>query len=175
MRRSLTLLLALSALPLFAACTEDPTGSGCLWIEEKLVAYPDDGSEYECIVLRFGEINPLLPPTTTTAPTTVAPSTTAPPTTAPGGGFFVSVLCWPGTPPRLTFSGVAAAGSQVSFSNPSPFQWMYALPGAVTVGPDGQWSRDVTFEPDNPAMFPFSVTVTNSVAGSVPVTFAEGC
>ena len=31
MRRALTFTLALSALPLLAACVEDPEGSGCVW------------------------------------------------------------------------------------------------------------------------------------------------
>ena len=181
MRRSLSLLLALSALPLLAACVEDPAGSGCVWSKpsDRLVSYDPDIDPFGayCYDLRYGTTT-TVPTSTGSTTTTLAATTTttlATTTTTTAGGFTAAAICVPGSPPRVAFSGVGAASSQVTFSNASPYLWVYSLPGPTTVGGNGAWSRDITFEPGSTALFPFTVTVTNSVAGALTVTVPAGC
>lgn len=184
MRRALTFTLALSALPLLAACVEDPEGSGCVWSvqSDRLVLWDSDIDPFGqyCYDQRYGTTTTASLPsaTTTTVPaatTTTVPADTTTTSTAPVGGFTASAVCVPGTPSRVAFSGVGPVGSQVTFSNASPYVWVYTLPGPTTVGTGGAWSRDINFEPGSTALFPFTVTVTNSVAGALTVTVPSGC
>ena len=179
MRRALALLLSLSALPLLAACVEDPAGSGCVWSVpgDRLVAYDTDVDPFGqyCYVLRYGATTTTTGATTTTTTAGTTTTTEGTTTTVAIGGFSATATCVPGSPPRVAFAGVGPAGSQVTFSNASPYVWVYSLPGPTTVGGNGQWTRDITFEPGSSALFPFTVTVTNSVAGALTVTVPAGC